>query len=186
MLIKVSYFNFSNLLKIRPLKILSKGIGLEFVRQFLKLGAKLVIATYRCFNAAAELKKLKTEHSNLKLLKLNLLDFDGYEEFACQVDQLVGDLGLEILVHNAGIYIEDKIGSITHQNMLNAFSTNSLSPVLLTQHLLTVLKLSASKTQFTKAIYISSILGSISQNNGNRYSHRISKAALNQGNSLKS
>ena len=85
-----------------------------------------MLATYRSLKTADELKKLADKNSNLKLLKLDLLDFDSYSAFTNQVEQLVGDSGLEVLVCNAGILIEDKIESITKSNMIDAFTTVSL------------------------------------------------------------
>lgn len=104
----------------------TRGIGLEFVKQFLNLKPTLLLATYRSLKTADELKKLADKNSNLKLLKLDLLDFDSYSAFTNQVEQLVGDSGLEVLVCNAGILIEDKIESITKSNMIDAFTTVSL------------------------------------------------------------
>ena len=159
----------------------TRGIGLEFVRQFLELKPSQLIATYRSLETAGELQELADKHSTLKLLKLDLNDLESFAEFATQVDQLTGEHGLAMFVHNAGILINDHCGSITQAGLMKALTTNSVAPILLTQHLLPVIRRSASKVENTKAVYISSYLGSIKQNDGNRPSHRMSKAALNQG-----
>lgn len=160
----------------------TRGIGLEFVRQFLELKPVQLIATYRTLeNGGGELQKLADRHAALKLLKLDLNDFTSYADFAAQVDQLTGEHGLTLFVHNAGILINDHCGSITQDGLMRALTTNAVAPILLTQHLLPAIRRSASKVTNTKAVYISSCLGSIKRNDGNRPSHRMSKAALNQG-----
>ena len=159
----------------------TRGIGLELVRQFLDLKPTLLIATYRSLETAGELQELAAQNQALKLLKLDLADVESFASFATQVDQLTGDHGLTILVHNAGILINDHCGSITQDGLMRALTTNAVAPVLLTQHLLPTIQRSASKVENTKAVYISSCLGSIKRNDGDRPSHRMSKAALNQG-----
>ena len=159
----------------------TRGIGLEFVRQFLELKPTQLIATYRSQETLGELQVLADKYPTLKLLKLDLNDFESYAGFATQVDQLTGDHGLTIFVHNAGILINDHCGRITQTGIMKALTTNSVAPILLTQHLLPAIRRSASKVENTKAVYISSCLGSIKRNDGNRPSHRMSKAALNQG-----
>lgn len=103
----------------------TRGIGLELVKQFLDLKPDLLIATYRTMETANNLKNLADKNSNLKLIKLDVLDFESYEIFSSQLDQIIGDNGLEILILNAGILIEDKIGSIKQSNMIKAFTTVS-------------------------------------------------------------
>lgn len=159
----------------------TRGIGLEFVRQFLELKPAQLIATYRSLETIGELQVLADKNPSLKLLKLDLNDFGSYADFAAQVDQLTGDDGLNIFVHNAGILINDHCGSITEAGLMRALTTNAMAPILLTQHLLPAIRRSAAKVANTKAVYISSCLGSIKRNDGNRPSHRMSKAALNQG-----
>ena len=159
----------------------TRGIGFELCRQFLDLKPDQLIATYRSLDTIKELKELAGKNSNLKLVKLDLIDFESYEAFANEIDQLIGDFGLTLFIHNAGILINDYFGSITRSNLTKAFTTNAVSPILLTQHLIPALLKSSSRVNNTKAVYISSILGSIKRNEGERYSHRMSKAALNQG-----
>lgn len=159
----------------------TRGIGLEFVKQFLRKRPAQIIATYRSLDTSGELQLLANQNSNLKLLKLDVNDEEYFEDFTNQIEQLTGDQGLQLYIHNAGILINDNFGNITCSNIFHAYETNAAAPILLTQYLLNSIRKSARRVSNTKAVYISSILGSIKNNDGNRYSHRMSKAALNMG-----
>jgi NAD(P)-dependent dehydrogenase (short-subunit alcohol dehydrogenase family) len=72
----------------------SRGIGLEFVRQYTEDGAR-VIATHRAPGASATLRAI-----GAKPVALDLLDENAVAGFA---DQLAGEK-IDILVINAGVY----------------------------------------------------------------------------------
>jgi NAD(P)-dependent dehydrogenase (short-subunit alcohol dehydrogenase family) len=72
----------------------SRGIGLEFARQYANDGAR-VIATHRAPGAAAALRAL-----GAKAVALDLLDEHAVAGFA---DQLAGEK-IDVLIINAGVY----------------------------------------------------------------------------------
>ena len=97
------------------------------------------------------------------------------------------EYGLNVLVNNAGIYIEKGAEDVTVDDMTKSFTTNTIGPLLLTQSLLPLLKRAANYAsskplgwQRAAVINISGALGSISANEiGRLYPQRCSKAALN-------
>ncbi|XP_018917319.2 uncharacterized protein [Bemisia tabaci] len=117
----------------------SRGIGLEFVEQFLtsdSLQANIIIATCRSPETATALQELSKSSERVHILKLDVTQFDTYKEFALQVGSIVGDKGLTLLINSAGIAegsLEDTLLDITPQRFISHFTTNSIAPVILTQ-----------------------------------------------------
>ncbi|CAH0383356.1 unnamed protein product [Bemisia tabaci] len=176
----------------------SRGIGLEFVEQFLtsdSLQANIIIATCRSPETATALQELSKSSERVHILKLDVTQFDTYKEFALQVGSIVGDKGLTLLINSAGIAegsLEDTLLDITPQRFISHFTTNSIAPVILTQALYPLLKQSAqvnsSETNnglgIKRAAVINntSILGSIKKCGSHiprNWSYNESKAALN-------
>lgn len=158
----------------------NRGIGLEFVRQLLASdpSPKYLIATTRQ-SSNEELDQLKTNHSSLHILKLDTKNYNEYEEFVRQVDQIVGHNGIDTLINNAGILIRNDINSVTPQDMTENFEINSVTPLMLTKALLPLLKVSSANRK-TAVVNITSRVGSIEDNtSGGMYSYRTSKTALN-------
>ena len=77
----------------------NRGLGLEFVTQFLELGYK-VIASSRKITSSAELNDLKNRFkSRLDIFELDLLLDDSIEKFV----GLVGSKPIDIFINNAGV-----------------------------------------------------------------------------------
>lgn len=121
----------------------NRGIGLEFVRQLVRLNppAKNLIVTTR--KDCAELNSLKTSNSNLHVLNYDAAKYDSYEEFASQVKAIVADDGLDLLINNAGVLVRSNIESVTPEDMLTNFNINSVAPLILTKTLLPLLKVTS-------------------------------------------
>lgn len=128
----------------------NRGIGLEFIRQLLSLNPapKNVIATTR--SNSDDLNKLKSAHSNLHVLVLDLIKYDQFENFTGQVQQIVADDGLDLLVNNAGILIRDNLETVTPKNLLTNIEVNAVAPLALTKSLLPLLKVSDLKNLLVK------------------------------------
>jgi NAD(P)-dependent dehydrogenase (short-subunit alcohol dehydrogenase family) len=78
---------------------------------------------------------------------------------------------IDLLINNAGIYREDN-----WEDFEATFVTNSIAPYFLTRELFPLLR----KSQYPKAAFITSQMGSIADNHsGGSVSYRASKAALN-------
>ncbi|MEZ5460546.1 SDR family oxidoreductase [Dokdonella sp.] len=151
----------------------NRGLGLEFVRQLLARGDR-VIAACRHTARASELNQFSGEYpGRLKVLPLEVADPRSIAELAREVAML--ELRIDVLINNAGVLTSgETFGEVEAKALSQAFATNAQGPFLLTQALATQL---ADKA---RVVAISSGLGSIERTK--RFgtpSYNISKAALN-------
>jgi NAD(P)-dependent dehydrogenase (short-subunit alcohol dehydrogenase family) len=149
----------------------NRGIGLEFVTQYLHNGDH-VLATYRESSGGLE----KLQHSFPEQLQVAQLDVTERE--AASILLTCSPNGsIDLLIHNAGIYPDSgPEDSDAVDQWLQAFLVNTVSPIRLTYQLLPALR------QGVKAgvAFLSSKMGSIADNtSGGSYLYRSSKAALN-------
>jgi NAD(P)-dependent dehydrogenase (short-subunit alcohol dehydrogenase family) len=151
----------------------NRGLGLEFVRQLLTRGDR-VIAACRHTARASELNQFSGEYpGRLKVLPLDVADPRSIAELAREVAML--ELRIDVLINNAGVLTSgETFGEVEAKALSQAFVTNAQGPFLLTQALTMQL---ADKA---RVVAISSGLGSIERTK--RFgtpSYNISKAALN-------
>jgi NAD(P)-dependent dehydrogenase (short-subunit alcohol dehydrogenase family) len=152
----------------------NRGIGLEFVKHYLKNNEK-VIATYRNKNSAKDLLELKNTTSNLFLVELDVSNPNSINEFASKIT----DQPIDTFINNAGVFgpRNNEFGNFNAKEWLDVFNINTIAPLLITQKILKNLKLGKNK----KLVFISSKVGSIEENTGGgMYIYRSSKTALNQ------
>ncbi len=149
----------------------NRGIGLEFTRQYLARGDK-VLAACRRPEQADELRALSAS-GDLEILALDLNDQASMEAF---VTELSGR-AIDVLINNAGVYgPRHGFGAVQAQDWMAVLHVNSVAPLLLTQLLIDNLRAGELK----KLVYITSKMGSIDDNQGGgSYVYRSSKAALN-------
>ncbi|MFX0185607.1 MAG: SDR family oxidoreductase [Candidatus Hodarchaeota archaeon] len=157
----------------------SRGLGLEFVKQYLKKGDQ-VIATCRNPNNAFELNELKKNYpKSLTILKLEVTNKEERDVVYNYVKDQIGSI--DILINNAGIASGGKsnsyvLGELNSEDMHKVFDVNSIAPVLLAERFLDLLK----KGKNPKIINITSGLSSLTRKNWVfRYSYCASKTALN-------
>lgn len=147
----------------------SQGIGLELVK--IALGERCkVLAIARPSTHLQELKSLVDKHlANLHILEIDLRESDALDKINAATDSWES---VDLVVNNAGIYRPDE----SVKDFLDTFETNTVIPFFLTKSLLPKLK----KSSDPKAVFISSLMGSIEDNtSGGSHSYRSSKAALN-------
>ena len=77
----------------------NRGLGLEFVKHFLKQGDQ-VIATCRDSSQAPELLALDETNTSLSLMNLDVSDEQSMASFA----SALGDTAIDIFINNAGVY----------------------------------------------------------------------------------
>lgn len=152
----------------------NRGLGLEFTRQYLNDGWK-VIAGCRNPQDADALHQLYTHHSDhLLIYRLDVANFPQIEQLSRQLS----GTPIDVLINNAGIYPKDKeeFGSIDYAAWDEAFKINSMAPLKMAEEFIEQLLLGRQK----KIVNITSKMGSIDDNSsGHHYLYRSSKTALN-------
>jgi NAD(P)-dependent dehydrogenase (short-subunit alcohol dehydrogenase family) len=141
----------------------NRGIGLEFVKQYLAKGDKVIAL---CRNTSDELSQ-----SGAKVIdKVDV----GNPECLQKVLPTLTDLKIDLLINNAGVLADESLQDMSAATIEYQFRVNSMGPVLVTQMLRNQL------TKGAKVALITSRMGSVTDNtSGGRYGYRMSKAALN-------
>lgn len=153
----------------------NRGIGLEFVRQWLQRDDVQVFATARRPQQAAELQALAGPR--LTILPMDVSSVASIRAAVAEVATRVD--GLELLVNNAAIKPPDEeeaLATLNADSMLQTLRVNSLGPLLLAQACADLLRRGARP----RIVNISSGLGSLTRKRtGGGYAYGASKAALN-------
>jgi len=152
----------------------NRGIGLEFVKHYIKNNEK-VIATCRNRNSAKDLLELENTTNNLSLVELDVSNPNSINNFTSKI----AGLPIDTFISNAGVSGPKNIefGNFDAKEWLDVFNINTIAPLIITQKILKNLRLGKDK----KLVFISSKVGSIEDNTeGGMYIYRTSKTALNQ------
>jgi len=155
----------------------NRGLGLEFVRQLLARGDR-VLATCREPGRAQALNRLVAGHpGRLHVLPLDVASPRTHAELVRELPLVNGggSAPIDLLVNNAGVlHAGERFGTVTAENLDDSLRTNASGPFLLTQALAPQLADGATVAN------LSSKLGSIaSTERFGTPSYAISKAALN-------
>ena len=153
----------------------NRGLGLEFVRQLLARGDR-VIATCRHPGKATALNQLAGEFpGRLHVLPLDVADPKSIAALARELPLLDADVRLDLLVNGAGVlHSGERFGSLDAKQLDDSFRSNARGPLLLTQALAPLLADGA------RVANITSELGSIAAlTRFGTPSYNISKAAQN-------
>ena len=145
----------------------NRGIGLQFVKEFLRLGHKQianVIATYRDPATTDELNELAKANGHLNLLQLDVRNYASHDAFRSRLSEIAGDKGLSLLLNNAGVAIPTNLSTATPEKMMENFEMNAVTPLMLSKALLPLLNRSAKGGHRTVIAHISSVKGSIGEN----------------------
>ncbi len=150
----------------------SRGLGLEFVRQFLERGDR-VFAACRDPENADDLHDLSSP--NLHLITLDVSDQRSIESSFAVVRAQTD--ALDLLINNAGVSLDDdELGALTFENLLHIFRVNTIAPMLVAQRYLDLLRRGTSP----KLVGITSEHGSLAlKPDGGTFGYSSSKAALN-------
>jgi len=148
----------------------NRGIGLEFVTQYLARGDR-VIACCRVPASAAELQQMASPE--LQILALDVSDSTAISALPAQLD----GLEIDLFINNAGTYgAGQSLQEADREDWLRVFNINTIAPLLLTRAVLPLM----STNPAGKLVYLSSKMGSIADNSGGgTYIYRSSKTALN-------
>lgn len=153
----------------------SRGLGLEFVRQYAAAGWQ-VIATCRDPARADGLQAVSREAiaGKVEIHPLDAGDFAAVDSFA----KLLSGLALDVVIANAGIWGPRSMAAerVDVAGWAETFRINTMAPLALAGAFRPHLERGTQR----KAIAISSALASIGGNTqGGLYAYRSSKAALN-------
>ncbi len=156
----------------------NRGVGLALVKEYLSREDSFIFATCRNPDSADELQALKAQNSDsLSIVALDINENasieKAFESISAQTNHL------DLLINNAGIYPKTpenvSFGHLTSDALSHVISTNSVSPVMVTQVFIDLLK----QGNNPRVVMISSRVGSITLAGSNGFSYRMSKAALN-------
>ncbi len=147
----------------------SKGIGLEFARQYAAEGNR-VLATCRAPETAAELGALEGEVS---VHKLDVTDLPGIEALARALESEA----IDILINNAGMLTSgQRAGGIDFTAWVEELKVNTIGPIAVARAFLPHLRRGTGR----RMAFLSSTLASIGENTSGAYMlYRSSKAGLN-------
>jgi len=158
----------------------SRGLGLEFVRQYLADGAQ-VIAASRHATSSGELAELQLAHRD----SLHIFSADVSDEHSRLglVKQVAGTFqGLDLLIQCAGIASGNEtfrysFGKLSQSDLERTFLVNAISPLMLTEALTPLL----IQGDAPLLVNISSDSGSVARktSTGEGYGYSASKSALN-------
>jgi len=141
----------------------NRGIGLSFCRYYLSLEYTVYAV---CRQASEE----------LIALGINIISgIDISEDSAIDKLQLsLGGVEIDLLINNAGILQDERLGSLNFETIQQQFEVNALGPLRVTEALVN------NMSKGAKVALITSRMGSVADNtSGGRYGYRMSKAALN-------
>jgi NAD(P)-dependent dehydrogenase (short-subunit alcohol dehydrogenase family) len=148
----------------------SRGLGLEFTRQYAAAGWR-VIATCRTPKKAEALRGVA---GKVEIHALDATDFAAVGALATKL----GDVAIDLLLANAGIIGPRDMApdAVDATGWAEVFRVNAMAPLALAGAFRAHVERSAER----KAVAISSRLGSMGANDdGGLYVYRSSKAALN-------
>lgn len=160
----------------------SRGLGLEFVRQYAAAGWE-VIACARRPDQANELADLKRRWG--AAVAVELLDVTS----AAHIDMLAGKYptaAIDVLINNAGdfgprgaareLLPKQIFGSLDYAAWRKLFDVNVFAPIQIAEAFTAQVERSEQK----KMIFVSSTVGSIVESNQAFFPYASSKAALNK------
>lgn len=141
----------------------NRGIGLEFVKQYMAKGDKVIAL---CRNTSDALSQ-----SGAKVIdKVDV----GNPECLEKILPTLKDVKIDLLINNAGVLATESLDNMSAKTIEYQMRVNALGPVLVTQ------LLKEQLVEGAKVALITSRMGSMTDNtSGGYYGYRMSKAALN-------
>ncbi|MDA8621867.1 SDR family oxidoreductase [Psychrosphaera sp.] len=141
----------------------NRGIGLAMATQLAQQGWEIIGV---CRSDSDELEAI----AGMVISGIDVTD----QEHLQQVKKILGDTKVDLLINNAGLLQDEKLGEIDYDSIRDQFEINTLAPLMVTEALL------PNMSEGSKVALITSRMGSIADNeSGGRYGYRASKAALN-------
>ncbi|CAI9607268.1 unnamed protein product [Staurois parvus] len=165
----------------------SRGLGLEFLQQFLKSPDPPQKIFAACRNPdgpqSQALKTLSEKHQNVIVVQMDVTDPSSVNTSVKEVEKHLNGQRLDLLLNNAGVLTQNSLETQTSEDMMNVYNINVVGPMLVTQAYHRLMKRTEG-TGKTAIVHISALLGSL-EDVPNLFTHfpvisyRCSKAALN-------
>jgi NAD(P)-dependent dehydrogenase (short-subunit alcohol dehydrogenase family) len=152
----------TNLDKVALVTGATRGIGFETARQLANAGIHVLLGGRDRDKAVAAALKLQAEGLQVEAIAIDVANDESIVQAAQEVARKHGRL--DILVNNAGVLRDDMSRKPSEQSLATwreTFDTNVFGVVATTQAFLPLLKLAPA----ARIVNVSSILGSIAQNN---------------------
>jgi tropinone reductase I len=146
----------------------TKGIGLAITREFLELGAEVLVVARNTKSIQGKLKN----SANLFTVEGDLTDAAVRKSLAKKIEENWGKL--DVLVNNVGTNLRKKFAEYSEEEYRQIFETNLFSMMELTRLCYPLLKKSAGAS----VINIASVAGTIDISSGPPYG--MTKAAIIQ------
>ena len=153
----------------------NRGLGLEFVRQWLLRGDR-VLALQRSRQPSAALESLAREHATLHVASCDVTSEADVSHAAEEAGRSLG--AVDLLVNNAGVYGARNRGmdEVDLEDLQRVFEVNAVAPLRVTRAFRPLLEHGARPA----VVHVTSLMGSIADNSsGGSWAYRASKAALN-------
>ena len=147
----------------------ARGLGLDFTTRYAAKGWKVLA----CARKPDALKGIKGD------IHHHALEVTDYKDVKALAKKLSGE-AIDVLICNAGVggsrgESTQSLGSLDPEVWREVFEVNTLAPLMMAEAFAD----HVARSEQRKLIAITSVLGSIANNNGGRYFYRASKTALN-------
>ena len=151
----------------------SRGLGLEFVKQYAEAGHRVFALARR--PDALPLSELATM-DGVTAIACDVVDAAACEAAVAQIGQATE--GIDLLLNNAGVAgnTGDRFGNLDFDDVRTVLEVNSIAPVRMSELCAPLLR----RGRDARIVHVTSRMGSIEDNDsGGWWAYRMSKAALN-------
>jgi NAD(P)-dependent dehydrogenase (short-subunit alcohol dehydrogenase family) len=153
----------------------NRGIGFEISRQLAEKGWLVYLAARELKRGAEAAAQLQKSAYKVRAIQLDVSDPKSIEQAARELTSQIDHL--DVLVNNAGVYEDGPATplNVSPEVVNKTFQTNTLGPLLISQHLVPLL----AKSDSGRIVNISSGMGALGDMGDAAPAYSISKAALN-------
>lgn len=156
----------------------NRGIGFETCRQLAKAGFQVILTSRDRTKGEAAAQQLQQTGLDVLSYSLDVTNQASIEQLAQFIKENFNRL--DVLVNNAGVYLDNSNGSSSILNakldtLQQTLETNLYGPLMLCQALIPLMKVN----NFGRIINVSSGMGQLTDMTGDSPAYRISKTSLN-------
>lgn len=156
----------------------NRGLGFEASRQLAKKGFRVILTSRDEEKGKPAAEKLQSEGLDVIYHPLDITNDESSQKLAEFIDKQFGKL--DVLVNNAGIYIDEKVGvnSVFYtkiDTVQQTMETNVYGALRVTQALIPLMK----KQNYGRVVNVSSGMGQLTDMGSGYTGYRLSKTALN-------